>query len=95
MIDKYLEPYLQVDIIEPTQNEIDKYYEKTGEFKLSSSSQKSVIIFKKAIIKETFNEKKYPVNSEWMMGESPGIKGMFFGEPVILIQEKDLYKRLK
>lgn len=91
----YLEPYLDVEIIEPTKKDMDSYYEKTGDLKLVSSNQKSVVVFKKAIIKETFDEARFPVDSEWMMGESPGIKGAFFGEPVHLIQEKDLFKRIK
>lgn len=89
------EPYLNVEITSPTKKDIDKYYETTGDIKLVSSDKNSIILFQKAFIKETFDEQKYPVGSTWMMGESPGMKGCFFGEPILLIQEKDLYKRIK
>lgn len=62
--------------------------------KSSSSSADSPRIFKKAIIRNTFDEEKYPVDSVWMMGESPGMKINFFGEKIIEIQEKDLHARI-
>lgn len=89
-----LKPFLGVEIINPTQKELDKYYQDTGEMKISSSSQNSPREFKKAKIKKTFNNKKFPIDSVWMMGESPGIKVNFFGKKIIIIQKRDLYERI-
>lgn len=95
MIDKYLEPYLNVEIISPTKEQTEEYFKETGDMKFIASSKNSITLFKKAIIKGTFDPELYPVGSEWMMGESPGIKGSYFGEAILLIQTKDLYRRVK
>ena len=83
------EGVLFVDIIEPKKKETDN-----GHFKSTGNSDNNPRIFKKAIIKATFSEEKYPVDSAWMMGESPGIKVDFFGEYIIIVQEKDLYAQV-
>lgn len=50
--------------------------------------------FKKAIIKSTFDEEKFPIDSIWMMSDVPPQKVSFFGEEILIIQEKDLYARI-
>lgn len=93
-LSKTLKPFFSVEVIKPTAEELKSYYEDTGEIKLSSSAQNSPREFKKAKILSTYNEKKYPVGSIWMMGESPGLKINFFGDKIIMIQKKDLYARI-
>lgn len=93
-LNKTLKPFFSVEITKPTTEEINLYYENTGDIKISSSSQNSPREFKKAKILSTYNEKKYPVGSVWMMGESPGLKINFFGDKIIMIQKKDLYARI-
>ena len=83
-----------VDIIEPSTEEVNNYYSNTGEIKSSGSSKNNPKIFKKAIIKFTCDAYNYPIDSEWIMGESPGTTINFFGEKLILIQQKDLYARI-
>jgi len=95
MKDRYREPYLNVEIVSPTKEETDSYFKETGDIKFVINSKNSITIFKKAIIKGTFDPVLYPIGSEWMMGESPGIKGSYFGESILLIQTKDLYRRIK
>ena len=80
-----------VDIIEPTKDQLSNYKE---EITKSSSSKDKPRVFKKAIIQETSDEKEFPKNSIWMMGETPGLLINFFGEKVIMVQEKDLYARI-
>lgn len=83
-----------VEIVKPTPEQVKSFYAKnTGEIK-SSDSANAPKEFKKAIIKHTCNEEKYPIDSVWMMGESPGIKINFFGDLITAIQEKDLYARI-
>lgn len=91
---KTVEGIFFVDIEKPTEKQIGSYYANTGEIKSSSSNANTPRIFKKATILNTFDEKKYPVGSVWMMGESPGMKINFFGNKVMAIQEKDLYARI-
>lgn len=88
------EGWFTVEIIQPNKEELKSYYINTGEIETSSQSESSPRIFKKAIILSTFDEDKYPLNSVWMMGESPGIKVNFFGKKIILIKESDLYERI-
>ena len=90
------EPNLFVDIISPTQEDINGYYKDNGEIRSSSAASSSKPReFKRAIIKSTFDEERYPVGTEWIMGESPGITANFFGEKVIIIKTKDLYARIE
>ena len=91
---KMEEGKLSVEIIKPSQKEIKSYYTNTGEIETSSQSESSPRVFKKAIILSTFDSINYPVNSSWIMGESPGMKVNFFGEKLVLIQQKDLYARI-
>ncbi|MFT6125889.1 MAG: hypothetical protein ACJAVA_000331 [Flavobacteriaceae bacterium] len=83
-----------VEIVKPTKDQIESYYSNNNEFKSTGSSEDNPRVFKKAIIKNTFCVEKYPVDSEWMMGEVPGMKINFFGEKLIMIQEKDVYARI-
>jgi hypothetical protein len=83
-----------VDIVKPSQKEIDSYYKNTGEIQSSSSSADTPRTFQKAVIKSTWNEDLYPIDSIWMMGESPGMSVNFFGEKITMIQQKDLYARI-
>lgn len=83
-----------VDIEHPSQEEINGFYIKTSELKLSGTSNNAPRIFKKAIIKHTCDQKHYPVGSVWMMGEVPGMVVNFFGEKIIIVQQKDLYARI-
>lgn len=83
-----------VEIQAPTREEIRKYYENTGEIEVSANSDNSPRIFKKATVVHTCDEEKYPVGSLWMMGESPGLTINFFGEKLVMIQEKDMYARI-
>lgn len=92
---KTIEPFLSVEITKPTQKELDAYYKNTGEIKISNSSQNSPREFKKARVISTYNKKKYPIGSVWMMGESPGMKINFFGDQVVMIQDKDLYAQVE
>ena len=80
-----------VDIIEPTKEQLSNYKE---EITKSSSSKDKPRIFKKAIIQQTSNQTEFPKDSVWMMGETPGMLINFFGEKVIMVQEKDLYARI-
>lgn len=91
---KTIEPFLSVEIIKPTQEDLDAYYKNTGEIKISGTSQNAPREFKKAKVISTYNDKKYPIDSVWMMGESPGMKINFFGDKIIMIQKKDLYARI-
>lgn len=88
------EPWLYVEITWPTKEQVDNYYKNTGEMKVSDTSPDAPRIFKRAKILHTFNEKNYPINSEWMIGEVTGMKINYFGVQYIAIQEKDLYARL-
>lgn len=83
-----------VSIEEPTKKQVKSYYDKTGEIESSGTNSNAPKTFKKATILHTFDEKKYPINSLWMMGESPGLIINFFGDKLIMIQEKDLYARI-
>lgn len=67
---------------------------KVGGITSSNSSVTGVVKFKKAIIKHTFDEEKYPIDSQWIMGEAPGMKGTFFGEELVVIEERNLYARI-
>jgi len=87
------EGWFSVEIETPSADVLDRYYS-NGDLKVPSSSKESPRVFKKAKIKHTFDEVKFPTGSVWMMGESPGMKINFFGEKLIMIQEKDLYARL-
>lgn len=91
---KTREGILFVEIVKPTSEQVNSYYSNTGEFKTSGNSDDNPRVFKKAIIKHTFCEDKFPLDSEWIMGEVPGMKINFFGEKLILLQEKDLYARI-
>lgn len=82
-----------VDIEAPSQEAIDSYYDSSGDIK-SSSDKNGPRVFKKATILHTWNEKKFPIGSVWMMGESPGMTINFFGKKFTAIQEKDLYARI-
>ena len=86
---KSQQPWLYVSIIEPTNQEKESYYDSENELRSSDTPR----IFKKATILHTFDDDKYPKGSEWMMGESPGMKVNYFGKKYTIIQEKDLYKR--
>lgn len=88
-----VEGLLFVDIQAPTQEEIDSYYSSAGEIK-STSDKNAPRIFKKATILHTWDEEKFPKESVWMMGESPGMTINFFGKKFTAIQEKDLYARI-
>lgn len=96
MTNKYktVDGWFFVEIEKPTQAQLDSYYKTTGEVRSSTKSAGSPVEFKKAIIKHTCDESKYPIDSVWMMGEVPGIKINFFGEKITAIQEKDLYARI-
>lgn len=83
-----------VEIQQASQEKINSYYTTNNELKTSGNSDNNPRIFKKAIIKHTFCEEKYPIDSVWMMGEVPGMKINFYGEKLILIQEKDLYAKI-
>lgn len=89
-----LKPFLFVEIIKPTQEELSLYYKNTGDIKISNTSQNAPREFKKAVIVSTYNDTKYPKGSVWIMGESPGMKINFFGSKIIIIQKKDLYARI-
>lgn len=89
-----VEGLLYVDIIKPTEKEIQSYYKSTGEIKSSSSSVTSARVCQKAIIKNTFDQKKYPVGSTWMVGDTPPNKLNFFGEQILTIEERNLYARI-
>lgn len=67
---------------------------KTEDIQSSSNTASALKTFKKAIIKHTFDEEKFPIDSEWIMGEAPGMNIIFFGEEITVIQEKDLYARI-
>lgn len=83
-----------VDIEEASESQIKNYYSNSGEMKSSSTSASTPRVFKKATILHTFDEEKYPIDSVWIMGESPGMKINFFGEKIMLIKQKDLYARI-
>ena len=87
-------PFLFVEITKPTQEELDLYYKDSSEIKFTGSSQNAPREFKKATVVSTYNNKKYPIDSVWMMGESPGMKINFFGDKITMIQKKDLYARI-
>lgn len=95
MTNKYktVEGWFFVEIEKPTQPQLDSYYKVNGEVR-SSNSAGTPVEFKKAIIKHTCDEARFPIDSVWMMGEAPGIKINFFGEKITAIQEKDLYARI-
>jgi hypothetical protein len=88
------EPWLYVDIIKPTTEEVESYYEKNDEMKTSGSAQGAISVFKKVKIIHTFDSKKYPIGSIWMMGEAPGIRVNYFGEKITMIQKINLYARI-
>lgn len=92
---KTKEPWLYVSITAPTTQEVDSYYKKTGEIKVSDSSPDAPRVFKNATILHTFDEENYPVDSEWMMGEVPGMKINYFGDKYVAIQSKDLYAKVE
>lgn len=83
-----------VDIEKPTEKDIKKYYDTTGEIRSSSKSASSPREYQKATILHTFDEEKYPIDSIWMMNDVPGSVINFFGERLIEIQERDLHARI-
>jgi hypothetical protein len=85
---------LFVEIIPPTQEEVNNYYRSSGEFKSTGNSDANQREFKTAKIKHTFDEVKYPIDSIWIMGESPGMKVNYRGEKIIIISKNDLYARV-
>lgn len=87
------EGWFFVDIIEPTKEQVKEYYKNTGEIESSSTNDKPRI-FKKAVIRATFDEEKYPIGSEWMIGETLGMKINYMGNKIMLIKQKDLYARI-
>jgi len=82
-----------VEIEKPTKEQVESYWLANNEFK-SMDASNDPKVFKKATIKHTFSEEKYPIDSVWMMGESPGIIINFFGEKLTMIQEKDLHAQI-
>tara|TARA_R110000868_G_scaffold74337_5_gene214944 strand:+ start:9973 stop:10263 length:291 start_codon:yes stop_codon:yes gene_type:complete len=88
------EPWLYVEITKPTTEEIESYYTRNNEMKTSGTAQGAISVFKKAKILHTFDEIKYPIGSNWMIGEVPGIRINFFGEKLTMIQKTNLYARI-
>ncbi len=87
------EGLLFIKVISPTEKEKSSYHK--GKIKISGTSQNSAREFNKAIIKHTYDENKYPVDSVWMMGEAPPMEVNFFGEHIEIIQVKNLYARIE
>ena len=85
---------LFVRITKPTSDEISRYYKTSGEFKTTGNSEDNPRVCKKATIEHTFCDEQYPVGSEWIMGESPGMKINFFGEKIVMIQDRDIHARI-
>lgn len=90
------EPWLKVEITKSQKEDLENYYKNSGELRSSSSANSSgPRSFQKAKIINTFDKEKYPMDSEWMIGETPGQIINFFGEKITLIQQKDLYERIE
>jgi len=87
---KTREPMLSVIITVP--EVIEK--ENNSEIKVSKTSVESSRVFKTAKIVNTFDEELYPVDSEWIMGESPGMKVEYAGIERTYIKDIDLYERI-
>ena len=85
-------PWLFVEITKPSSEEIKKYSEGTIK---SSANTEADRFFKKAKIVATYSERKYPIDSIWMMGESDGMKINYFGTKITMVQRKDLYARIE
>lgn len=83
------EPWLYVDITSPTKEQTE-----SGEIG-SKNSSNAPRIFQKAKILHTFDNDKYPVDSEWMIGDTPPMIVNYFGTTYQLIQRKNLYARLQ
>lgn len=94
-INLMVEPFLSVVIMSPDKIHKDKYYTATGDMDLGEKSDSAPAQYQKAIILNSFDLEKYPIDSEWMISETKGIKANFFGEPKILIKWGDLRERLK
>lgn len=91
--EKTEEPWLFVEIEKLDQLEVDSYYEKNKEFKNTGAT--APYIFRVAVIKNTFDEEKYPVGSKWMIGDAPAMKVNFLGEKITMIKQLNLYGKIR
>ena len=71
-----------------------KEEEDNNEIKVSKNSTEGTRVFKTAKILNTFDEELYPIGSEWIMGEAPGMKVEHAGIVRTYIKDIDLYERI-
>lgn len=86
------EPWLFVEVTEPTQEQIVKFY---GDNMIPPVNNKDRAIECKIVtIKHSYSREEYPINSKWIMGDAPTRVLNFFGEKIEKIQSNSIYARI-
>ena len=91
---KYItqEPWLFVEITEPTKEEVAKFYK--GGLVPDSKSKNYIKIFKTAKIKFSYDESLYKTGTKWMMADNPPQVINYHGEEITMIQNRHLYAQV-